>query len=655
VSHVSENSHESVDADSVDVSLRECFPLLEGIRKRGNAPVLLDYPWARLVRPVTLVRVFRCQASRADVWAHVSNTMRLNRAAHHSALTIAENDTPSLERFRLRSRIGGFVVTYLEHPYNWQAGEYFSFYRVMLDGPARTLATRYDLADAPDGTCDVTLRIDITPRLGILRPVLWLAARRSLAAVAAYLAQVDRTQVDVVSAPADERVLAAARARIRPRHAPELVARLVEHVRTADDFSVAPIRPFALAGTWGADRLAVLRLCLEAVPAGMLELRWALLCPSCRTASQVLPSLRDLDGRAHCHACDLRYDTDLDRAVEAQFFPHPSVRRVETRPFCIAGPSLTPHVIAQEALAADATGTLRAPADSGRVRLFVRGGAAALVDVVPGAPDAVSIEIRAADVSPATISVAPRGALHVVNRSGEGRHAKLEHIEWLTEAATAHHVAALPEFRPLFGAEALRPGLALKVSSVAILFSDLCGSTALYSRVGDAVAFGIVTDCLSYGTEIVERHGGTLVKTIGDAVMAAFADERGAVAAAAETLQRWPEFVAAHPAAASLDVKIGVNAGPCTVVTANGTIDYFGQTVNQAARIQHLARAHEAVVAEALLDALPASGTVRPVERFEALVKGIAEPLRVVRLRATQAEERMEQEDGTTGRTEILG
>ena len=100
-------------------------------------------------------------------------------------------------------------------------------------------------------------------------------------------------------------------------------------------------------------------------------------------------------------------------------------------------------------------------------------------------------------------------------------------------------------------------------------------------------------------------------------------------------LAGWAGFVAQHPRAAALDLKIGVNAGPCTVVTANGTVDYFGQTVNQAARIQHLAGAREAVVAESLLDEVPANGAVKAVERFEARVKGIDAPLRVVRLRAT--------------------
>jgi class 3 adenylate cyclase len=351
----------------------------------------------------------------------------------------------------------------------------------------------------------------------------------------------------------------------------------------------------------------------------------------------VLPSLRELEGRAHCHACDLRYDTELDRAVEAQFFPHPSIRRVEARPYCIGGPALTPHVVAQVALEQDATGTMHAPADPGRVRLFVRGGTTALVDVVDGAPSSLSVHVGPDRIAPTQVSIAPRGALHLVNRSGEGRHAKLERTEWLTEAATAHHVATMPEFRSLFGAEALRPGLALKVSKVAILFSDLCGSTALYSRVGDAAAFGIVNDCLTYGIDIVERHGGTVVKTIGDAVMAAFTDARAAVDAGVETLERWGAFVVAHPVVTSLDIKIGINAGPCTVVTANGRIDYFGQTVNEAARMQHLAGPREAVIAEPLAELIAPGSRVAPAERFEATVKGITTPLRVVRLRMARA------------------
>jgi class 3 adenylate cyclase len=55
--------------------------------------------------------------------------------------------------------------------------------------------------------------------------------------------------------------------------------------------------------------------------------------------------------------------------------------------------------------------------------------------------------------------------------------------------------------------------------------------------------------------------------------------------------------------------------------------------VNEAARIQHLAGAREAVVAASLADAVPRERGVEAVEHFEATVKGIAAPLRVARLR----------------------
>jgi class 3 adenylate cyclase len=194
-------------------------------------------------------------------------------------------------------------------------------------------------------------------------------------------------------------------------------------------------------------------------------------------------------------------------------------------------------------------------------------------------------------------------------------------------------VSSLPEFRAQFGSAALRPVLVLKAGRVAILFSDLVGSTALYSRVGDAAAFGIVTDCLSFGREIVERHGGTVVKTMGDAIMAVFAQPEQAVAAAAETARGFSPFVGRHAQARELNVKLGIAAGPCTIVTANSVLDYFGQTVNTAARVQHLAGGGEIVITADLLDPSRPPQGLQIAERFEAKVKGIDQALSLVRLK----------------------
>lgn len=582
------------------------------------------------VRPISLTREVRCHVSRREVWAHVSDTLRLNRSINSSTLEVKQKDTSGLERFELRARLGGLVVSYIEHPFSWSVGEYFSFYRGFMDGPAQSVSTRYDFADAPDGAgCDVTLRVEITPRAEILRPIVWFATKRAMASTAEYIASAGQRR-PVVS-PIDPTVLTIAKGRLAAKQ-PELVERLAKHLSTADDFDLAPIRPFALAKEWEVDRLQLLRLCLEGVPAGLLELRWGLLCPSCNGTATVLPSLRELEGRSHCHACDIRFDSDLDRSVEAQFFPHPSLRTVDVKPYCIGGPALTPHVLTQIALEADAEKTIRVPSEQQRLRLFARGGAIASVDVRDGAPDEVRCTIEANEIRPPHLALAPGGSIHIENRSGDSRHAKLERMVVTSDAATAHHVATMPEFRPLFGAEALRPGLALRVAHVAILFSDLCGSTALYSNVGDAEAFGLVTDCLTFGKDIVERHGGTVVKTIGDAIMAAFADSRDAVAAGVEMVTEWSAFAGKHPGADAVDLKVGVYDGPCTIVTANEAVDYFGQTVNRAARVQHLAGPRECVIGASLAGNVP-EGRVEVLETFEARVKGIDEPLSLLRLR----------------------
>ena len=134
---------------------------------------------------------------------------------------------------------------------------------------------------------------------------------------------------------------------------------------------------------------------------------------------------------------------------------------------------------------------------------------------------------------------------------------------------------------------------------------------------------------------IIAARRGTLVKTIGDAVMAAFVEERDAVAAAIEMLERFPKFRRGMPEAERTFLKVGVYAGPCYVVTANGILDYFGQTVNLAARLQGAAGAGELILVEAVADEALESGWLgahQPAERFDAVLKGLDGPVRVARI-----------------------
>jgi adenylate cyclase len=170
---------------------------------------------------------------------------------------------------------------------------------------------------------------------------------------------------------------------------------------------------------------------------------------------------------------------------------------------------------------------------------------------------------------------------------------------------------------------------------VALFFSDLSDSTAMYAKRGDAAAFKVVQDHFDALTAVLEQHGGCLVKTIGDAVMASFDDELTGLRAAIEILQRFHQLEQDDPRFTGVTVKLGLHAGSCYVVTANGVLDYFGQTVNMAARIQGKAAARELIVSQDLADRGVREGVIRAElvgEKFTATLKGVDGEIRLVRL-----------------------
>jgi class 3 adenylate cyclase len=202
---------------------------------------------------------------------------------------------------------------------------------------------------------------------------------------------------------------------------------------------------------------------------------------------------------------------------------------------------------------------------------------------------------------------------------------RIEREAWGGQAATAAEVTALQLFRDLFAAEALRPGDKINVGQMTILFTDLRNSTRLYREIGDAVAFGAVMGHFDVLREEIAREGGSIVKTLGDAIMAVFprpAPALRAIMGAQGKLASPPE--GARP----LTVKAGLHAGPCIAVTLNERLDYFGSNVNITARLEPLSTGEDCVITEdvrrdpevlALL-ADPSSGLA--AEPSEATLKG---------------------------------
>ena len=176
----------------------------------------------------------------------------------------------------------------------------------------------------------------------------------------------------------------------------------------------------------------------------------------------------------------------------------------------------------------------------------------------------------------------------------------VEDRNWARDALTGERVIAMPAFRRLCPEQLLRPGDDVEIGRVAIVFTDLQGSTKLYDALGDATAFHLVRDHFAFLSERVERHNGFIVKTVGDAVMAAFHDPADAVRAVLSIQDEVADFNRGRSDGGVI-LKLGLHLGSCIAVTAGGVLDYFGSAVNTASRLEHQCRGGEVIVSDAVL------------------------------------------------------
>jgi adenylate cyclase len=155
----------------------------------------------------------------------------------------------------------------------------------------------------------------------------------------------------------------------------------------------------------------------------------------------------------------------------------------------------------------------------------------------------------------------------------------------------------------------------------AMCFLDLVGYTRLTEERGDAAAAALAEALAVLVYRSAREHGGVPVKWLGDGVMVHFREPAGAVRSALG-------LVAQLPGAGLPPAHVGVAAGP--VVVQGG--DYFGRTVNLAARIAARAGADQVLVSQSVAESAMPEG-VRFVELGEQPLEGIARPVRLLEAR----------------------
>jgi class 3 adenylate cyclase len=443
----------------------------------------------------------------------------------------------------------------------------------------------------------------------------------------------------------------------------DAAAAIEQTIASAADRDLVRINVLAFAAAHGLDEEKTIAAFLHAAKLGIFELSWDVLCPSCRGVLDVTETLQDVHREPYaCSLCSRSFEVSLDETIEIVFTVSPRLRKIaahdpQTLPFwdyyrqVFWSSAVDVSDADLERLIAEFTLDARVldPGDEATVTIDLPAGWVILFDpashfghymkvaperaaevqeltvAIKGAREpTATTELRA---GPLRLTVANRTAMRALPVVWNENRKFDELVGKRRPHLTAKRIFTNQTFRDLYRADTLAIDQGLKIISLTFLFTDLKGSTELYARVGDLVAYELVREHFLLLNKIVAANGGAMVKTIGDAVMATFPTPERAVAAALN-MRYAIGTVGVDTRQEDLILKMGIHEGPSLAVVLNDRLDYFGQTVNIAARVQGLAVAHAIFATKPVVEyppvaALLAKAGITPAPQNVKL-KGVA-------------------------------
>lgn len=402
-------------------------------------------------------------------------------------------------------------------------------------------------------------------------------------------------------------------------------------IRAAPEHALARINALDFAARAGLREEEAIAVLLHAARVGILDMSWNVLCPGCGGVLDAGATLKAVQQDAYeCVLCALGMRPTLDEMVEVVFTVSPRVRRIGAHdPHSLPIREYYRQVLWSSGIALPEQGfeelldevTLDAvelpPGERAVMSLTLP--AEFIIIFEPVSHTAVFVDVKGEPTrerrqismvfgrgtSPTGMQTMQPGPLRLsLDNRTETRvlpsvliaAAPLEELIGRRKPfLTARRLLSNQTFRDIYQTDTLTVDQRLRITSLTFLFTDLRGSTELYERVGDLVAFDLVRNHFRVLLDIVAEESGAVIKTIGDAVMATFLTPEQAVSAALRMREGMRAFNAAH-GRDDLSLKIGIHEGPCLAVLLNERQDFFGQTVNVASRVQGAANSTAIVV-----------------------------------------------------------
>ena len=375
---------------------------------------------------------------------------------------------------------------------------------------------------------------------------------------------------------------------------PKLSRHMIDLLHYSDEQDLQVIEPLKLSELWSVPLHRVLETAYHAVILNILNMEWKQVCPRCRRILKISRRLFEVSHSHYCNHCGDTMEFDLNNTTQVTFKSHPLVRKISDNDYCMSGPQNRPHVIMQQYVK---------PGDEHFVNLTLPDGKFRVrtdtldrdIHVKPdnNGLDNVTMTLEEGEKEKGETLLSPRSDMIVKNQSEHSLLISIEDKRWPNYGVSAAEVTSQQLFRECFPKEYLRQSEKMRCEDLTVLFTDLIDSSSIYSDSGDEEAINTVMEHFEVLEKIIREERGAIVKTIGDAIMAVFREPASAVRA----YQRAQKlFFETEESGTPIRLKGGLHHGNCYAVTLNNRIDYFGNTVNFAARLVEKANRDELVI-----------------------------------------------------------
>ena len=589
--------------------------------QRGEATNVTAHPLLPISKQARLA-TFRfswdLHSGPEALWMFVSDTERLNRAIGLPPVLFEVSQSDSGQRrLMAKVRFAGLRMEWQEHMFEWIEAQCFSVLRQYRRGPLRWLVSAVELTRRADGGTTLTHTFKVSgrhlPGLLFARFQFTVLIRRALERVYRRIDAViaPRSSVSGVDEFEETRPLTNSASALLQRIIdklsqdgvdPEALLRVTDFVSIAPAQAISRIRPRRLAQRLNLPVEKIIDVCLHGVEAGLFDLLWDVICPSCRISTQSFHTIADIKLHTRCEACNFDFEVDFATRVELVFRTVSEIRKPETGNFCIGGPAHSPHVVAQARVASGETLSVglqlavgeyvfRGPQLPFSIRLNVTADASL---------DRLQVELKGGSQASVVTLRTGQQLLIVSNQEATEILVRIERISLADDGFTALQAAALPYFCRMFPREIPSAQQIMSLQHMTFMIVTTASDSQLTTAFSELAACELLRRHGELLSDLASRFSGSCVRLYGEGTLLAFRNSISALNAAMQISDTIPliEGVAAWRPV------VAIHSGQAMVTNMNSRLEYLGSALRIVELLASAGRAGDLIVSEAVAEGI---------------------------------------------------